>query len=297
MAGNSNRERAQEAQRTAQALFDLQTFTARITDILKKHRPADIRDLLHPGRIKDAYPNVTIGYFDFPTWLTRFDPTLIRPLDVNIHSYRYQRDKQAQDVELELIKIRMTSTGIALMREAEATGQKLSILPYWDFTLFPSPLFPARGFNALILPGGPGQPGLPGTNAIILFLPQMWGPKGTSGISGPGSNSDEILFHEMIHATRQMRGVFKQPPPGQEYTPEEEDLAVALTNIYLAEKKQKALRTSNQEFIPLPHPEAFLGNPASVRLLQEFHGQQSSFFDALAAILQDKAWWNPIRDL
>src|SRR5439155_2628008 len=105
----------------------------------------------------------------------------------------YQRDKYAEDVELELIKIRMKSSGIALMREIEATRRGLSILPYWNFSLFSSPLFPARGFNALTSPAGFAKPGVPGTNATVFFLSYMWGPKGTSGISGPGSNPDEIL--------------------------------------------------------------------------------------------------------
>jgi len=297
MPGNSDKDRAKELQRIAQALVDQQAFSERVTAILKKQRPVDMRELLNPQLIKDAYPNVIISYFGFPTWLARFDPKLIRPLDININSYRYQRDKQGRDVELELIKIRSHASGVALMREIEATGRRVSILPYWDFSLYSSPLFPPLGFNALILPAGRGKPGVPGTDATILFLPQMWGPKGTSGISGPGSNADEILFHEMIHASRQMRGVFKTPPPGQEYTKEEEDLAVALTNIFLAEKKQRDLRRDHVEFVVLPHPETFLRNPANVALLKGFRGNQQSFFDALAAIAQDKAWWNPARDL
>ena len=70
-----------------------------------------------------------------------------------------------------------------------------------------------------------------------------------------------------------------------------------MTNIYLAEKKQTSLRTDDEDFIPLPHPEAFLKKAADVTLLQNFRGNQQAFFDALAAIPAEKAWWNPVRDL
>jgi len=190
----------------------------------------------------------------------------------------------------------MTSSGVALMREIEATQRELNIMPYWNFSLYSTPLFPPLGFNALIAAGA-GKPGVPGTNATVFFLPHMWGPQGTSGISGPGSNADEILFHEMIHGARQMRGIFKTPPVGQSYTKEEEDLAVVLSNIYLAEKKQRDLRANYEDFIALPHPEAFLTNPENASLLNNFRAKQQPFFDALAGIPEQKAWWNPVRDL
>jgi len=48
------------------AFLDLDVFTKKVTGILKKQRPADVQDLLNPGRTKDAYPNVTVGYLTFP---------------------------------------------------------------------------------------------------------------------------------------------------------------------------------------------------------------------------------------
>ena len=63
----------------------------------------------------------------------------------------------------------------------------------------------------------------------------MWGPQGTSGYSGPATNPDEILFHEMIHTAIQMRG-------GGASGVDQSDLAVVLTNVYLAEKKHRNLR-------------------------------------------------------
>ena len=88
MSNNSAKEKAKELQRIAQALFDQQAFAKKVEDILKKRRPAEVPELLKPRRRKDAYSNVIITYFGFPAWLARFDPGLIRPLAVNITSYR-----------------------------------------------------------------------------------------------------------------------------------------------------------------------------------------------------------------
>src|SRR5258708_23434633 len=50
-----------------------------------------------------------------------------------------------------------------------------------------------------------------------------------------GAQPDEILFHEMVHATRQMRGIFNPMPLGFLYDTEEEFFAILLANIYASE--------------------------------------------------------------
>jgi hypothetical protein len=261
-----------------------------VVALLNKRRPLEVGDLLTPKPRKDAYPNVEIVYFYFPLWLDRFDPGLIFDLVVNINSYRFQRKRHEHDVEMELIKIRSTRTGIALMRATEATRRALSIKPYFLFTEHASTLFPAYGFNALTVQAGGNLFPLDPSDATIFFTPHMWGPQGTSGYSGPGSNADEILFHEIVHGTGFMSG-------GDSLRLKVEDLAVVLANIYMAERKQRRLRADHDSFRPLPHPEAFLTNADNLNLLRSFRRARPTFFDALADIPESIAWWNPVREL
>jgi hypothetical protein len=233
------------------ALRDHEAFAKKVVGILKKRRPADVHDLLNPRPKKDAYPNVAVTYLYFPLWLARFDPGLIRDLDVNINSYRYQRSKHENDVAMELIKIRGTDSGVALMREIEATRRALLIKPYLFFSLYPTPLFPPKGPNAVTVPAGGRLFPLDPSDATIFFTPHIWGPRGTSGYSGPGTNPDELLFHEIIHSAMQMRG-------GGALSVDQSDVAVVLSNVYLAEKKQRNLRANHSSFDVLPRPEAFL---------------------------------------
>jgi hypothetical protein len=272
------------------AMREHEAFAKKVVAIVKKQRPADLHDLLYPTSRKDAYQNVAVIYFYFPLWLARFDPGLTRDLAVNINSYRYQRGKHENDVAMQLIKIRSTGSGVALMREIEATRRALSIKPYLFFSLYPTPLFPPEGPNAATVPAGGRLFPLDPSDATIFFTPHMWGPQGTSGYSGPGTNPDEILFHEMIHSAIQMRG-------GGALGVDQSDLAVVLTNIFLAEKKQRNLRANHSSFNVLLRPEAFLTAPNNLSLLRKFRHAQRTVFDALADIPPDKAWWNPAREL
>ena len=73
-----------------------ENFHKQIVARVKKERPADVNDLLKPRRKKLGSYQITVTYFNFPIWLSRFDPKLSRGLDVNINSYRYQRDKHIE---------------------------------------------------------------------------------------------------------------------------------------------------------------------------------------------------------
>jgi hypothetical protein len=134
----------------------------------------------------------------------------------------------------------------------------------------------------------------------------MWdrdGAPGTAGFHGPGSQADEVLFHEMLHGARKMRGVETKASVDKDYDDVEEYLAIVLSNIYLAEKKQTSLRANHSDgFTPLARPREFLHNAQQVNmdpvtLLKNFRRAQGSFFDDLADIPEDKAWWNPVREL
>src|SRR5215471_1102616 len=64
-----------------------------------------------------------------------------------------------------------------------------------------------------------------GTNSVIEYTPDMWGP-GPTHKTGPASKPDEVLFHEIIHACREMRGVMNDVAVNRGYDDQNEYMAV-----------------------------------------------------------------------
>jgi hypothetical protein len=62
------------------------------------------------------------------------------------------------------------------------------------------------------------------------------------GSQGPGSASDEVLCHELVHALYQLRGLQRcraATGPSQGFDIEEDILAVAIANVYSSETGRK----------------------------------------------------------
>src|SRR5207342_856269 len=74
-----------------------------------------------------------------------------------------------------------------------------------------------------------------GSDAVIEFTQEIW--RGEA-MRPPSDAPDEVLFHEMVHASRTMRGVSDRKTASRRYGDEEEYIAVVLTNIYMSEKGQ-----------------------------------------------------------
>jgi hypothetical protein len=81
-----------------------------------------------------------------------------------------------------------------------------------------------------------------GANTIVVFRPERWagGTKYPSGFEGPGSAADEILIHELVHASRYVRGVanpcFGAPSGWDDY---EEFIAITMCNVFSSQTRRK----------------------------------------------------------
>src|SRR5262249_30792465 len=81
-----------------------------------------------------------------------------------------------------------------------------------------------------------------GSDCFIEFTPKtFFGPE----MQLPGPAPDEVLFHELVHASRMMRGVYRHSFINQDYTDYEDYVAVSIENIYLSDKGQQNLRGSH----------------------------------------------------
>lgn len=142
-----------------------------------------------------------------------------------------------------------------------------------------------------------------GSDAFILFSPDMFWQNGICANLGapqaPGSKPSEVLFHEMVHAYRQMRGLsYTLPTLGgrARYDDLEEFAAVVLTNIYTSEVfgTTALLRADHHDFTKLDpkNTSDFLADPANRRLLDMLRKSDPAFFATFGKI---KAAFNPLR--
>lgn len=280
---------------------EIRKAAEKVDDYRKKvrswlHQPQTIhRDLLRHPEFRASFP-VTIRYFDFAEWMYRFDKELHRPLDVDIHSYRYQRDTHINDVSALFATFQGSDTGQALRNAIDASGHRIEVFPYWNFDLYCTLPWRPSGLNST------AGPGIGAGNSAIMFSPHMWnrpGKPGTSAKSGPGSQADEVLFHELVHGLRYITGTAVPKPAGSEENEVEEFIAIVVANIYLAEKNTGAkLRRDHHGFAPIAEPRDFFRglDQQHRQVLRRFADspQLSDFFNELADI---PVWWNPLREM
>ncbi len=128
-----------------------------------------------------------------------------------------------------------------------------------------------------------------GTNALIWYSPEMF--EGRYRPTEPAQQPDEVLYHELVHASRDMRGVRKNFLVNKGYDNFEEYLAVVLTNIYLSDKGQLVFAGNHGGTVILHGADAdnFLHNSQNVdvpptMLIQNFKDYQPEFYRALATL-------------
>jgi hypothetical protein len=149
-----------------------------------------------------------------------------------------------------------------------------------------------------------------GASVIIYYSVRTWTdtyfPDHTVGEAG--FKPDDVLFHELVHATRRIRG--KETSVTVEGRPNfgniEEYLATVIANIYLSEKDARlvgAYTTSStnppKDWSVMKDPGGFYGNNDGLsmppdRLMDTFQRTQLQFYHDLAH-LPTPPWFNPVR--
>jgi hypothetical protein len=125
----------------------------------------------------------------------------------------------------------------------------------------------------------------------------------------PGNDPDEVLYHELAHASRMMRGkeTYAAVRGRGNFPNIEEYFATVITNIYLSEKGGRLIGKyspdsqlhAHKDWSVMKHPAGFYGNndhlsiPPS-KLMEEFKRTQPQFYHDLA-ILPTPPWFNPVR--
>lgn len=273
-------------------------------------------ELLHPGSetFDDRYENILVGFDSMPDWMHYAEIINLDPTNFKFLRLAYQRERSAYRLRVtsRLSQIRARRTGLALIAEIADTEWTVRIVPYHG-----------KGINAKTEADGDDRDatarGKPvyyrvpvarrslrpqlgrgvGTDALITFSPEMWTG---AAMAKPSNAPDEALFHEMVHASRIMRGVSDDPPVNAGYTDQEEYLAVVLTNIYMSEKGQWVFAGDHDISTVLQGSQAtdFLRNPQKVdmppaKLIENFRWSQPKFYQALVH-LPAPPKYNWVRD-
>jgi hypothetical protein len=310
--------------------------------------PHEFRKLNEPpGTIYDShdYPHISVAYDSMPDWMERTGQDISdrhgRPYQsgqgdhqqkaeyaalfrsMRLH-YLRRADNYIDDVEDQLDEIVKWATGRILLREIEGAAREkhvsVKIVPYRgdDLNAFASPHI--ADIVAATALGRPtyssyhnaafrGQVGSgKGANSRVEYSPWIFTEPFEEGF-----RPDEALFHELVHASREMRGKFDPTPVNVGYSDEEEYLAIVLANIYMSDKHQTTFRASHGDW-----PKGVVPTGANVvlaradvskfltgnvqhanmkpdTLLENFRNSQRSFFDALAALPPTHPLFNPVR--
>jgi hypothetical protein len=313
------------------------------------------------------YPNIAVVYYSMPDWMHIFSlgPGFAkRPFVSILAEYRFIAGRYQDKVSEVLDAIAAVGgTGQALLKEIAANrGRTLRIMPrshakqtnieggYYNSS--PEAIYPndalahvvmgtsvdeedsyakgaqVRDADGHVFPviGHTGVGTGKGANVVLFYSPEPWADiRGRP--AGPGFEADEVLFHELVHVSRQLRGAFTRVPVDSGYGNEDEYLATVLANLYLSEK-QKPLRAfyggpSDQQnpreikvsadfsfwvspLLPpdwgvMKDPDKFINNPDNIsmpprELMKRFQdSKQKDFFFALSHLPEGKPKFNPVR--
>jgi hypothetical protein len=138
-----------------------------------------------------------------------------------------------------------------------------------------------------------------GDDVFVDFSPEAFARGSPSRPPGPGMEPDEVLFHELVHAVRQLAGVVYFMPVNRNYDNEEEYLAITISNIYIRNKDKRAPLRGDHDQGVLQDPDHFLDNvqgvdPAPRMLLERFKLVQQDFFNDLAKIDSSVTGFSPV---
>ena len=280
------------------------------------------------------------------------------PFSQMIGEYRHAA-QQHQDKVTKLLELIDTfPSGKALMAELGSTGHTVRIMPYWHyFRTMPGGDY----FNSTSMPVKPsetmsyladgtagkdyegayernapvrddnnepmssfGKGTGAGANVVLFFSAETW--ESTAASEGPGFKADEVLFHELVHITRMIRGRETHTQvDGGGYGNIEEYFATVITNVYMSDKGLTRLRglysndsirqnrtqvkvgdeTIMVKIDPLPKdwnvmkdPAKFYDNidnlnPPPRDLMQIFKVKQTDFYLALAHLPEIRPTFNP----
>jgi hypothetical protein len=251
-------------------------------------------------------PHVLIAYPRLEDWLNLYDPYRSRDTRANRQSYKSLRQHHLLSVTKQLDVINSKLTGRAVFAELSAAPHEVFIFPFdflpsrdWRIKVGVTKMAVTVPFNAdhsakkgiplcrktrhgkvscFAAPGGGGR--------VEIYFEKLR----ASGSEHP----DEVLLHELVHATRQMRGLRFHVPMSGGYGNKEEFFANLIENIYRSEKRLPPVWYGGHS---MTDPNKFLDTDSNLPLrtvIATLRSEQGGLFAAIARIATP---FNPIRQV
>jgi len=273
-------------------------------------------------------------------WLNSMEPPererLFRRL---VFGYKIAAERHQKSVADCLDCFTRNGSGRALLLELGRTRHTITVMPHWlyfitlpdnDFRNATSKGLRAGQILSHLTDGipvnqrdsyakgapiqryGRGETGTgAGTSVVLYYSVGTWTDalSPTSQSARPGFQPDEVLFHELVHVTRMIRGqeTFVTVEGRPNFGNIEEYFATVITNIYLSEKgKEARLRgfytpdsaDPPKDWSVMKDPAGFYRNNDGLsmppdRLMDMFQRTQMLFYHDLAIL--PTPWFNPVR--
>jgi hypothetical protein len=178
------------------------------------------------------------------------------------------------------------------------TARDESLNPVSDFSVVRS---------LLSLPQEPMLGTGEGSDVTVEFTADMWGFGNQCSAPGgqPGSSPSQVLFHELVHGYRMMRGHFFNFPMTRSQKPydnEEEFFAIVVSNVFIADTSNpfgsRTLRSDHHGFGTLAAAQStnkgFLAHKNNRERLERFAKAEAKLVAALKSV---KGVFNPFSSL
>ena len=252
-----------------------------------------------------AAPSVVIAFPSFADWFHLYDPHRAKGYRWNRDMYEDFKGSHERSVKKELDLISKKFTGQAVLAEMNArSAYSVMILPF-DFLPTASWSVHTGAVTQATERRKEWAAGVPICGATMAGKHFCIAAKGEGGGSSVDiyftprrhrgrESADEVLLHELVHATRKVRGVLYRMPMSGGYGNQEEFLAVLVANMYRSEKKQTNLFDYHGGPIDAAK---FLDSglrPPIRTVLAGLRSAQPSLYAALAKV---QTAFNPVRQV
>jgi len=296
----------------AKGFWPIETYE----DYVEKHAsPLERRELLDPRGERDHdHKNIVIANDPMAEWMAFNTIVTLDDRDRIFRNlaatYRLETRQHIFSVNSWLAQIKQWATGRALLEEIRSSeAMDVRIVPYRgtgrQAYADAEDEVAGTGKWRLVNPykfGDVRTGSGVGSDALVEFTPEAFlGPD----MRLPGHAPDEVLFHELVHASRIMRGVSRPSFVNREYDDYEEYVAISIANIYLSEKGQQILKGDHDGSrhgarLRGRRRDDFMNNSQDInlppmQLMDEFKHDQPDFYRDLSNLPRDRPKYNWVR--
>lgn len=262
-----------------------------------------IRQAVHSHPYRSA-ASVSVAYPRIGDWRALYDPDFSKSDRAVGELYDDMRRHHERTVAEQLDLVAKQATGSAVLADLSSRASySVMILPF-DFLPAPSWNLHVAAVTRATEPTAEWVAGARMCGTSLTSKAYCSHSTGTgSGSSadiyytvGRQKHPDETLAHELMHATRKVRGIVHRMATDSGYGNLEEFLAVVVENMYRSEKGRPLYDYHHHRIDPAKFLDSDV-TPSPRLLLGLMRANHPTLFEALAALSPGKPSFNPMRQV